>query len=147
RAADGARTPIAAVNGDYFIEERGHLQGMPIGAAVSSGEILHSPYPRSALILRKNAAPRIAILRMNGDVVRADGTTYPIQAVNHPRGKDALVLYTSRFGPSTRTQGGVEAVLDPESLPLKHGEFRAATIRELRDGPDDAPIAPWSLVL
>src|SRR5438067_10878285 len=43
--------PIAGINGDYFIEERGPFRGLPIGAAISQGEIVHSPYPRSALVV------------------------------------------------------------------------------------------------
>src|SRR5262249_35792489 len=131
-----------------FIEERGRFRGIPIGAAIAAGEIIHSPYPRSALILRRGGESRIEILRLQGYVVRADGARYPVTAVNHPRGNDALVLYTARFGASTRTaSGGVEAVLAPEALPLRFGEYRAATVLRLAAGAGDTAIPPEGLVI
>jgi hypothetical protein len=142
------RYPIAGINGDYFIPERGRFRGVPIGASISSGEIVHSPYPRSALIIGKDGSCRIDILKLRGWVVRADGARYPVTSVNHPRGENALVLYSARFGSSTRTaSGGVEVALAPEALPLRFGEFRAADVLQVRRGPGNMRIPEIGLAL
>lgn len=144
---DGAR-PIAAVNGDHFIPDRGRFQGLPIGASIADGEILHSPYPRSALILAPDGSARIAILTLHGLLVRPDGKQHALTAVNHPRGRDAMVLYSSRFGGSTRTAAaGVEVVLKPETLPVRHSEYRSAVVKQVRPGEGDTAIPVDGLVL
>lgn len=146
--ANSERYPIAAVNGDYFIPNQGRYHGVPIGACIVDREIIHSPYPRSALIVDRNGGARIEILRMQGAVIRPDGEQLSIRSVNHPRERNGLVVYTSRFGSSTRTStAGTELILAPESLPVRCGEHNTAVVREVRRGIGNAPIPAEGLVL
>ncbi len=148
RATGQDRYPIAGVNGDYYLPDRGRFQGLPIGASIAGREILHSPYPRSALILNREGPPRIAILRMYGWVTRPDGEAFRLTSVNHPRATDGLVFYTHRFGASTRTaNGGAEVVVLPLSLPLRCGEGGAGMVVDVRPGMGNTAIPQGGLVL
>jgi hypothetical protein len=82
-------------------------------------------------------------------VIWENGTTTPI-GLNQLREPDSAVLYTSVYGATTHTAGGVELVLErgasPAWLPLKVGREYAGRIREVRkDG--DTPVASDIVVL
>jgi hypothetical protein len=71
-------------------------------------------------------------------------------SLNEPRPKSGAVLYTAVVGPTTRTSGGRELVLEQNGtntwLPLKPGLVYSARVREVRDG-GNTPIAPGTAVL
>jgi hypothetical protein len=70
--------------------------------------------------------------------------------LNQIREDDAAVLYTSAYGSSTRTVGGLELVLERGTndlwLPLEAGREYVARVREARSAGDTA-LEPSTLVL
>jgi hypothetical protein len=142
------RYPIAGVNGDFFYYPSTQNPGIPTNAAVLDGELIRTPFNRSSLVLPASGPPSIRILQARATVTAASGTVRTLDQVNHPRGANQLVLYTPRFGASTRTAAaGVEAYLEPESFPLKYGVTQRAKVRAVQRNGGDAALNPGTWVL
>lgn len=142
------RYPIAGVNGDFFYYPNTQQSGIPTSAAVLDGELLRTPFPRSCLILDENGAPRISILQARGLLKLPGGSEAPIHAVNAPRKPNQLVVYTPRYGATTRTDpGGVEVYLQPEEFPLRHGMTHRAKVRAVQQGVGGGALNPGTWVL
>jgi hypothetical protein len=153
------RYPIAAANGDFFFYPNPQQPGIPTNATLVHGELVRTPFNRSCLIIDPDAPAaadriRIGMLRGRGAVTLPDGVQRPIDMVNHPRGANQVILFTSWFGPSTRAGAdGTEIYLDP--LPDESGAapvFRAgvshrARVRAVQHRAGDAPIASEKWVL
>jgi hypothetical protein len=147
---------VAGVNGGYFAES-----GDPVGALAIAGRLLSEPVDgRSGLVvpLDPSRPARVATLSFAGAVVDG-GRERLVDGVERLRGAipacggrggDAptelpnaalictdpseLVVLSPRYGPSTRTSGGVEAVV------------RSGAVAALESG-GDAAIPPGALVL
>lgn len=142
------RYPIAGVNGDFFYYPGKENPGIPTNAAVLNGELIRTPFNRSSLVLPASGPPAIRILRVNATVTAVGGGMRTLDQVNHPRGSNQLVLYTPRFGSTTRTSpAGVEAYLEPESFPLRYGVTQRAKVRAVQQGSGDATLNPGTWVL
>ncbi len=142
------RYPIAGVNGDFFLYPDSRQGGIPTNAAVIDDEVVHTPYPRSCLVVPRSAAPRIEVIRANSTVTLPGSGQRNLEAVNHPLGGNQLVLFTPWYGPSTRTPAeSTEVFLEPEQFPLKHGFAHRARVRAVQHGAGNAPIAPGAWVL
>lgn len=93
------RHAVAAVNGAYF--GRG---GQPLGLLMIGGEVVTGPiYARTALVLGGSGAviersATVAVLELAG------GQSAEVDGVNQPRWDEQIVLYTDRYGASTRTE-------------------------------------------
>ena len=156
-SAMGRRTrAIAGVNGGYLA-----VDGNPVGVLAIGGRLLSEPVDgRSALLLPSDPAalPSISPLEFEGEVT-GEGRRRPLDGVERLRGSipacggrggdspterpnsvltctdpSELVLLSRRFGPSTGTSGGLEAVLEN------------GAVRTLRAG-GDAAIPRGQLVL
>lgn len=139
---------IAAINGDFFVQDPGPAQGDPLGVAVLDGEIISTPFPRSALVIDREGRAAVQLLRMEAWVARADGQRHPIHAVNEARGADRLLLYTPRHGASTRANAsGTEVTLGDAPLPVRAGTTYTAVVRAVRRRGGDTPIPADGLVL
>lgn len=142
------RYPIAGVNGDYFYYPSTQNPGIPTNAAVLNGELIRTPFNRSSLVLPASGPPSIRILSVRATVTAPSGGVRTLDQVNHPRGANQLVLYTPRFGGSTRTAAaGVEAYLEPESFPLRYGMSQRAKVRAVQRGGGDGALNPGTWVL
>jgi len=88
-ASSDRRTPIAAVNGDFFAIARGPYQGMPIGGFLlktpTGDEIVRTPYPRTALVIEPGGGLDMRIVRWHGSVKRPDGAVRRLDGVNEYR--------------------------------------------------------------
>ena len=133
-SAMGRRTrAIAGINGGFFAGD-----GDPVGALAIRGRLLSEPVDgRSALLLPVDPSlrPRVARLSFGGAVV-SSGRERMVDGVERLRGSipacggrggdvpterpnaaltctdsSELVVLSSRYGGSTRTRGGVEAVI------------------------------------
>ncbi|OGV68143.1 MAG: hypothetical protein A2498_14800 [Lentisphaerae bacterium RIFOXYC12_FULL_60_16] len=142
--------PVAAINGDYFEfkgEPRyyGTLQGM----CIVEGEMAASP-PASAFWIDGQGRPRLGRVAPRLAVTWPDGRETPFSVncstrdfKSEVRAVD-VVLYTPRFGQSTRTaQGAREWVLQPAApdapwLPLGAGGVYTARVSEARLSGDSA---------
>lgn len=110
RLANQQSTPVAAVNGDFFIMS-GPGQGATIGLCVSDGELVGLSYDRPAFVVRGDGSysigPVASSLRLSGG-----GLDVLATRVNNSRGPDCLTLYTPTWGAGTSTGAdGVEVVL------------------------------------
>ncbi len=142
------RYPIAGVNGDFFYYPNQQQPGIPTNAAVLDGELLRSPFNRSSLVLAEDGTPSIRILALRSQVLLPDGQQRSLDSVNHPRGPEQLVLYTPRYGSSTRTSPmGTEVYLEPESFPLRHGVSHRARVLAVQRGAGDGALNSGTWVL
>ena len=153
---------IAAVNGGFFVPPGRTNAGDPIGTLAIGGDLLSEPVgDRTSLLIPESssARARIARVRFLGGVTIGDRRRL-VDGVNRRRGRipacggrggdrpterpnaaltcsddSELVVYSSAFGPRTRTaRGGVEAVLE------------GGVVRGLRRG-GDSRIPSGGLVL
>jgi len=139
---------VAGVNGDFFRIEAGPYQGDPIGLMVAHGELLSSPYPRSALVLTAEGSPIIDVFRLEASVRAPDGSTFPITGVNQERGPQDLILYTPRFHLATRTSGpGVQVVVGGLELPIRPNRGYLGQIQAVVQGEADVVIPEDGVVL
>jgi hypothetical protein len=135
------RYPIAGVNGDFFYYPNARQPGISTNAAVLDGELIRTPFDRSCLIIDASGVSTIRIMRFRGQVALPDGRSRALDSVNHPRGANQLVLYTPRYGSTTRTvMDGTEVYLEPERFPLRHGETHRARVSAVQQGVGSAPI-------
>lgn len=142
------RYAIAGVNGDFFYYPGLRQPGIPTNAAVLEEEVIRTPFHRSCLILPARGVPSIRILKLNAEVKLPAGAGVPLSGVNQPRAANDLVLFTPRFGASTRTDGkGVEVYLQPERFPLRRGEVHTARVRAVQQNVGDGAIQPGAWVL
>ena len=127
--------PVAAVNGDFYQTEGDEYSGDPRGLQIMGGELVSSPNDRVSFWIDTNGAPRMEVVKMNFAVTWAKGDQTPFE-LNENRGR-IPVLFTSAIGRSTKTEAGVEFVLEKASdqwLPLRPGEKYQARIRDIVEG-------------
>lgn len=148
QAASPSAQPIAALNGDYFYYPSAAQPGLPTGAALLDGELVRTPFPRSCLTIGADGRLDISIYRSACRLTMPDGSAAAIHHVNHPRRPDEIVLYTPRYGATTRTPAsGVEIYLQPDSFPLRINTTVGATVRATPVGLGDALLNPGMWVL
>ncbi len=140
--------PIAAINGDFY-EKSEKEEGRPRDLQIRFGEVVTSPAGHDCFWMAPDGTPHMTNVYSRFRVIWPDGATTPI-GLNQIRRDDSAVLYTSLYGASTRTAGGVELVLERVEnsvwLPLKVGREYSGRIREARnDG--NTTLAPEILVL
>jgi hypothetical protein len=147
QATTETRYPIAGINGDFFVKSPGPFEADPIGALVIGGEVISSPYPRSALLIGADGCFAIRRLRLAAWVQKADGARAELRGVNQARNANDLILYTPRFGSSTGTNiQGSEAALTGIELPLRLGQTYRAQVADAGDR-GDSPIPTDGVVL
>ncbi|MFN7140759.1 MAG: hypothetical protein ACK4UN_15590, partial [Limisphaerales bacterium] len=148
-------TPIAAINGDYFVWQRGPYQGDPIGMQIMYGELVSAPMRFTApQNIRDEAAfwvgpgnhARITFVSSQFEITWPDRSKTPFN-LNEERGDDEIVLYNHFAGLTTKTTNGVELVLEKKGKGHKIGvgEQSRLRIREIR-GPNSV-LSSNSIVL
>ena len=136
---------VAGVNGDFF--STGTLRGIPSDVLIHDGELVASPGSGYAFGITEKGNPLIGRPQWRVDLV-IDNAVYPVDLVNRERSADSLVLYTSRFAPSTLTNAyGTEAVLAVEEGALVPGEEITATVEAVYDRIGNASLAEETWVL
>lgn len=132
--------PLAAVNGDFY-DRRPNYEGRPRDLQIRQGELVSAPAGHACFWVDAHGGPHVTNVVSRFRVTWPDGTTTPF-GLNEERGKDAVVLYTAAVGPSTRTSGGVELVIESATgagwLPLSAGRVFEARVRENRSAGDTA---------
>jgi hypothetical protein len=136
--------PVAAVNGDLYNDDREYF-GDPEGLQIVRGELVSGPSPtRACLWVDSQGNPHHDDVRSQFQVTWPDGRTTAF-GLNEARGDASAVLYTAAVGPSTRTHGGVELVLERSGtnawLPLRLGQTLQARVREVKSGGNSATTA------
>jgi hypothetical protein len=140
--------PLAAINGDFY-ERKEKEEGRPRDLQIRFGEVVSSPAGHDCFWIAPDGTPHMTNVYSRFRVIWANGTTTPI-GLNQVREDDSAVLYTSVYGVSTRTAGGVELVLERGTnsvwLPLKAGREYAGRVREVRSA-GNTTLAPEIMVL
>jgi hypothetical protein len=140
--------PVAAVNGDFFVIRPGPYQGDPLGLHIVRGELISSPRGESFWI-DGEGRPCLGQVTAQFRAVGPDAVSVPF-ALNQERGDDEAVLYTPAVGESTRTNGGLELVLEKAGegawLPLRPGASFRARVASVMEG-GNAELTPATMVL
>ncbi|MGO8930199.1 MAG: phosphodiester glycosidase family protein [Limisphaerales bacterium] len=140
--------PLAAVNGDFYEKSEKH-EGRPRDLQIRFGEVTSSPAGHTCFWVAPDGTPQMTNVFSRFRVIWPNGKTTPI-GLNQLRDDDSAVLYTSVFGPSTRTAVGMELVLErgtnTDWLPLKVGRQYAGRVRAVRKAGNTA-LTPEIMVL
>jgi len=152
-AARTERTePVAAINGGFYLRDYGRpnpYSGYPRGLQIIDGEVTSSPSGAASLWIDYAGQPHAATVVSRFEITWPDGRKTPF-GLNGPRADDAIELYTAAVGPSTRTAGGLELILETQPggprLPLRMERDYLAVVRGVHAG-GNAPLSPTSLVL
>lgn len=135
--------PLAAINGDFFRIEKGPYQGDPRGLQITQGELVSNPTSGACFWIDAKGRPQTGAVTPQLKVIWPNRRTTPM-GLNQECTNNRAVLYTPTFGPSTRTRGGLELVLEPAGngpwLPLRAGLVYTARVREVRTGGE----TPWT---
>jgi hypothetical protein len=145
--SSATRYAVAAVNGDYFVMG-GRTDGGLLGLNVSGGQLLSAGGGRSALVLLDNGRVQVATLRLDAWIETSSGKRAGITAVNQPRRRNGLVLYTPAFGESTKTwAGGREVMLRGVREPLQMGKVYETTVTASTQAVGDLQLFPDHVAL
>lgn len=129
-------TPVVAVNGDFYQTEGGAAAGDPRGLEIMFGELVSAPTGGASFWIDSTNQPRLGTTTSRFKISWPDEETLPF-SLNEERSSTEAVLYTSRFGASTRARGGREFVLESNgtgpSLPLRVGPAYTLRVREVRE--------------
>lgn len=102
-----AHNAVAAINGTYF------ANGMPLGLLIIDEELVSYPiFNRTALGFTKNGKAIFEQVDFTGEIVTGSGERVSLTGVNRIRRADDIIVYTSEYGQSTRTNDyGIEVVV------------------------------------
>lgn len=102
--------PVAAVNGDFFRIRTGPYQGDPLGLQIVNGQLVSSPHGASFWI-DAQGRPRMGWVKSKFKANLPNGRVLRFE-INEECLADEAILYTNTLGPSTRTNGGLEIILE-----------------------------------
>lgn len=154
----GLGHPVAAINGDYFeLNGEPRYFGTVQGLCIVEGELVASP-PATAFWIDAQGLPRLGRVASQSVVIWPDGREMPFSVncstldFKSEVRSAPLVLYTPRFGQTTRTAPGTRewglarAAPDARGIPLLAGGTVTARVSKVcRSG--DAAIPRGGLVL
>ena len=127
-------TPVAGINGDFY-RRNSVYAGHPRGLQIANGEVLSAPIGGVSFWLDALGQPHVGNVASRFQIIWPDGTTTPF-GLNGQRQADEVQLYTAAVGPSTRTVGGRELVLERSEtrpwVPLRIGRVYTANVRAIR---------------
>lgn len=138
---------LLAVNADFALPGR----DTPVGGLVAAGELVRSPNPSHHQVsVRRDGTLTTGRMGWHGVVVGSDLQSLDLTGVNVDRGRNALVLYTPRYGPNTAAnRHGVELVaqvVEP-SGPILLGRTTRLRVLGLRAGKPGALLRRGQVVL
>jgi hypothetical protein len=140
--------PLAAINGDFY-EKSDRYLGRARDVQIHLGEVISSPAGHTCFWMTPDGEPHMTNVFSRFRVIWPDGKTTPI-GLNQLREDDALVLYTAVTGPSTRTTGGTDLILERSTngdwLPLRIGSVYMGRVQAVRTT-GDAPLTRDTMVL
>jgi len=140
--------PLVAINGDFYDKSETY-PGRPRDLQIRQGELISSPAGHTCFWIDTAGMPQMTNVFSKFQVTWADGKSTPL-GLNEERADDAAVLYTSVVGPSTRTRGGAELVLESANgnllLPLRVGQTYEARVQSRSEG-GNSPLKRNGVVL
>jgi len=130
--------PLAAINGDFY-DEAEDFPMRPRDVQIRQGELLTHAAGHTSFWIDPEGKPQLTNVYSRFKVIWPNGEASPF-GLNVKRADDALVLYTTAAGSSTRAKGGVEYVLESTGegkwLPLRAGQSYQAKIRKVQKNGD-----------
>lgn len=130
--------PMAAINGDFY-DKSEKYQGRPRDLQIHEGEVVSSPAGHTCFWMTPAGHPMMTNVYSRFRVIWPDAKSMPL-ALNQAREDDAIVLYTSVIGTSTRTTGGMELILESATnstcRPLRVGQLFAARVKSVHASGD-----------
>ena len=150
RVSRNGHRVIAAINGDVWVTDDASGTRAPGGLSIHLGELVTgSSTARPTLGFDGEGKPQLGDVSVTAAVTLSDGTTsLAIDRVNKPRRSGDLVLYTRRWGASTRAlAGGTEVVLTGAALPLRASGTWTASVASVAPARGNTAIPAGSLVL
>jgi exopolysaccharide biosynthesis protein len=146
-ATTDERYPVAAVNGDYFVMG-GISDGALLGLNVTGGRVVSAGNGRSALVLLDNGTVRVATLSLSAWLETPGGNRVAISAVNQPRGRNDIVLYTADYGSSTKTSAsGREVSLVGVKRAVELGKVYQAAVTSSTQAVGNLALSPDRVVI
>jgi hypothetical protein len=139
---------VAVINGDFYDRDNKLYAGDPRGLQIIQGELTSAPHT-VCVWFDAQGQPHLDEVKGEFAATWPDGTRVDF-GLNQRRADDAVVLYAPTYGPSTRTVGGSEIVLEREGngpwFPLRVGNKLRARVRSV---PKEAntPLSADTLVL
>ncbi|HUV04326.1 MAG TPA: phosphodiester glycosidase family protein [Armatimonadota bacterium] len=135
----------AVVNADFLP----FFTGDVLSLHISGGELMSEPYPQRPVFgITSDGRFLFDKLELDAKIALPEGKWFPIRGINGPREQHRLMAYTSRFFDTTcTTNGGSEAVVKCDGLPVRVGVPLSGTVTEVRSMAGDALIPDGSLVL
>jgi hypothetical protein len=134
-----AGTPLAGVNGDFYVLGNSRYAGDPRGLQVVEGDLVSDPTGSPsycAFWIDADGNPHIANVVSEFKVTLPDGQSFPFD-LNEERRSTGAVLYTPTLGRATGTSGGRECILEkPDKgswIPFRAGETYSARVREISE--------------
>jgi hypothetical protein len=141
-------TPLAAINGDFYINEPEPL-GDPRDLQILNGELISAPAGHACFWINAAGQPQSTNVVSHLRVVWPDGTSSPI-GLNELREPAAVVLYSTAAGRQNWARDGTELVLERDGdhpwIPLRPGTTLHARVRSVREG-GSSSLDPETLVL
>ena len=137
----------AVVNADFFPIGT-DIPGDPLNLMVIGGELISEPSERAVFGMTSDGRFLFDSLQFEAKVIYGEGKSFPLRGINRKRAANELIVYTSRFAPSTRTSGvGSEAIVKCDQLPVRIGKTISGTISDIRTGAGDSPLPDGVFVL
>jgi hypothetical protein len=142
--------PLAAVNGDFFVIKPGPYQGDPCGLQICGGQLVSGP-AGPVFWVDPTGRPNIDTIQPDFHILWPNGSPEKTPfTLNEQRNDNQAVLYTPILGPSTRTTGGIELILesvDPTNwLPLRPNQTFRARIKTIAQKGNNS-LTPEIMVL
>jgi hypothetical protein len=134
-----AGTPLAGVNGDFYVTGNSRYAGDPRGLQIVEGDLVSDPTGNPnycAFWIDADGNPHIANVVSEFRVTLPDGQNFRF-GLNEERRSTGAVLYTGTLGRATGTSGGKELILEkPDKgswIPFRVGETYAARVRAISE--------------
>lgn len=124
---------VAGVNGDFYLRDNPTYAGDPRGLQIMNGDLISAP-DTVCVWFDAVGNPHLGAVKGLFNVTWPDGRRTPY-GLNQQRASGTAVLFTPTYGPSTRSPGGRELVLEKDGnhqwLPLQVGQTYRARVREI----------------
>ncbi|HIE29064.1 TPA: phosphodiester glycosidase family protein [Candidatus Poribacteria bacterium] len=145
QATRNGKNILVAINASFGILG-GTYEGVIDNLHIQNGMLISPPNHHACFGVTKTGEFLMGNLKMNISINIA-GKEIRVSGLNRERDRNSsLMLYTPRFGRSTKTNGGCEVVLSGVSIPLTPGYKSRFTVNEVRNS-GDTPIPRDSFVL
>lgn len=143
-ALTARRKAIVGVNADFF-----PFTGDPLGICIVDGEIVSEPPGnRAAIAITSDKSVFFDIPGWNASLTVANGQSSRIDGINRIRDTGQIIIYTDKFGASTRNKfKATEIVCTTSDLPIKAGKTIRLTVTEVRNDAVDTPIPQGGVVI